>query len=159
MSVDFKDVPGDNNTKVTLAFSDTFEGWHCKRDFPDDAIAATDTAEMIAELLADTSFAVRTGWPHSTPAIEILRKGKYLDGYERGLGDFGYYIEQQIKENFWDLDNLISFETEKYDNKRGACHVSAEFETTLGELRVWAPDVRGWTATVPASSGKIVLDL
>ena len=153
------DIPiKDEKTMVTLSYEDDYEGWHCRDEFVEDAVNNTDTAMRVAELVTDTQLQVVTAYGNE-PAIEVLRDQELLEDYIRGEHMFEDFVEEQIKENFYDLDEFIEYEVEQYDHKRGCCTISAEFKTTLENLKKSPASASGWTAKVDYSGGTFSVDL
>jgi hypothetical protein len=140
------DIPAkDEKAVVTLSYEDDYEGWHCGDGFIDDAVNNTDTATRVAELVADTELQVVMAYGNES-AIEVLREHNLQEDYVRGDEDFVGFIGEQIRENFHDLDEFIEYEVEQYDHKRGRCTISAEFKTTLENLKKSPAPASGWTA-------------
>ena len=153
------DIPvEDEKAVVTLSYEDDYEGWHCRDEFVEDAVNNTDTAMRVAELVADTQLQVVTAYGNE-PALDVLRDKELLEEYTRGDEMFADFIEEQIRDNFIDLDEFIEYEIEQYDYKRGRCTVSAEFKTTLGNLKSSPDAASGWTAKVKHGNGTFSVDL
>ena len=153
------DIPvKDEEAVVTLSYEDDYEGWHCRDEFVEDAVNNTDTAMRVAELVTDTQLQVVTAYGNES-ALELLREQEMLEDYVRGDEMFTDYVEEQIRENFYDLDGLIETEIEQYDHKRGRCTVSAEFKTTLGNLKKSPETASGWTVKVKHGNGTFSVDL
>ena len=153
------DIPvKDEKAVVTLSYEDDYEGWHCRDEFVEDAVNNTDTAMRVAELVTDTQLQVVTSYGNEN-ALELLREQEMLEDYERGDEMFADYVEEQIRENFYDLDELIETEIEQYDHKRGKCTVSAEFKTTLENLKKSPETASGWTVKVKHGNGTFSVDL
>ena len=153
------DIPvKDEKAVVTLSYEDNYEGWHCRDEFIEDAVNNTDTVTRVAELVTDTQLQVVTAFGNE-PAIEVLREQELLEEYIRGDEVFEEFVEEQIRENYHDLDEFIECEVEQYDHKRGKCTVSAEFKTTLENLRKSPNTAAGWTVRVDHGSGIFSIDL
>ena len=153
------DIPvKDEKTVVTLSYEDNYEGWHCRDEFIEDAVNNTDTAQRVAELVVDTQLQVVTAHSNES-ALEVLREQDLLEEYVRGDEMFEDFVEEQIRENFYDLDEFIEYEVEQYDHKRGKCTVSAEFKTTLENLKKSPNTAAGWTVKVKHGSGTFSVDL
>jgi len=153
------DIPvEDEKAVVTLSYEDNYEGWHYRDEFIEDAVSNTDTASRVAELVTDTQLQVVTAYGNET-AIEVLREQELLEEYVRGDEVFEEFVEEQIRENFHDLDEFIECEVEQYDHKRGRCTVSAQFKTTLENLKKSPNTAAGWTVKVKHGSGTFSIDL
>ena len=151
-------IPGNDDTIVTLTYEDHHEGWHSTGDLEEQSVEQTCTADRVMGLILDPDLSVKTSFGDEA-AIDVLRDGDYLEGYERGSFDFDDYVVGQIKENFMELDSLIECSIEQYDYKRGKCTVSSELTTTLGSLKKSPHAAVGWTATVDHDDGSFSIDL
>jgi len=155
---DVNNIPGNDDTVVTLTYEDRHEGWHSTGDLPDEAVNETFTAEQVASVITDYKLGATTGWGNNN-ALDELREQDFLDDYERGDFDFDTYVAETIKENFWELDSLIETSVEQYDHKRGVCTVSSTLKTTLGQLKQSPGSASGWTASVDHNGGTFSIDL
>tara|TARA_R100000152_G_scaffold744_1_gene268 strand:- start:297 stop:770 length:474 start_codon:yes stop_codon:yes gene_type:complete len=155
---DVNNIPGNDDTVVTLTYEDRHEGWHSTGDLPDEAVNETFTAEQVASVITDYKLGATTGWGNNN-ALDELREQDFLDDYERGDFDFDTYVAETIKENFWELDSLIETSVEQYDHKRGVCTVSSTLKTTLGQLKQSPGSASGWTASVDHNGGTFSVDL
>lgn len=151
-------IPGTDDTMVTLTYEDVHEGWHSTGELEEDSVSATMTADHIAAVITNTKLQAKTSWGDEL-AIDVLREQDLLNDYERGSYGFEEYIADQIKENFYELDSLIECSIEQYDHKRGRCTVSSELKTTLGNLRGSSGSATGWKATVSHDGGAFSIDL
>jgi len=142
-----------DETIVTLTYEDKHEGWHSTGDLEENAVRETDTADRVAGLITDTQLAVHTSFGDIT-ALEALRKADFLVDYERGEYAFEQFIAETIRENPHDLDEFVEFSTEQYDHKRGCCTVSAEFKTTIGNLKENLFAASGWEVSIPYADGE-----
>ena len=153
------DIPAkDEKAVITLSYEDDYEGWHCRDEFVEEAVNNTDTASRVAELITDPQLQVQTAYGNE-PAIEVMRERDLLEDYIRGDEMFSEFVEEQIRENFYDLDEFIEYEIMQYDHKRGRCTISAEFKTTLENLKKSPSSASGWTAKVSHSGGIFSIDL
>ena len=142
-----------DETIVTLTYEDRHEGWHSTGDLEENAVRETSTADMVAGLITDPQLAVRTSFGDSG-ALEAMRDADFLEDYERGSYGFEEYIAETIRENPYDLDEFVGFSTEQYDHKRGCCTVSAEFTTTIKNLKESIHAASGWNVTIPITGGE-----
>ena len=142
-----------DETIVTLRYEDRHEGWHSTGDLEENAVRETSTADMVAGLITDTKLAVRTSFG-DTDALDVMREGDFLDSYDRGDFAFEQFIAETIRENPYELEDFVEFSTEQYDHKRGCCTVSAEFKTTIGNLKDNIDAASGWNMTVSTNGGE-----
>ena len=147
-----------DDTIVTLKYEDSHEGWHSTGELESEAVRETCTADMVADLITDKTLQVRTSFGDEL-AIDALRDTDLLEEYERGDFAFEQFIAETIRENPWDVDEFVEFSTEQYDYKRGSCTVSAEFTTTVGNLKEGVASATGWTASFEHAGGTFSFDL
>ena len=141
-----------DETIVTLTYEDRHEGWHSTGDLEENAVRETDTADRVAELITDTQLAVHTSYG-DVSAMEAMRNTDLLIDYERGEYEFQSFIAEKIRENPHDLDEFVEFSTKQYDHKRGCCTVSAEFKTTVANLKANLNSASGWDVSIPTNGG------
>jgi hypothetical protein len=151
-------IPGNEDTIVTLTYEDRHEGWHSTGDLPEDALQQTCTADQVASVITDYKLEAKTSWGDNN-ALDEMRDKDLLEDYDRGNYDFDGFVTEAIKENFWELDSLIETSIEQYDHKRGVCTVSSTLKTTLGQLKQSPGSASGWTATVEHNGGSFSVDL
>ena len=147
-----------DDTIITLRYEDSHEGWHSTGELESEAVRETSTADMIAELITDTALQVRTTFGDEL-ALDALRDTDLLEDYERGEYAFEQFIAETIRENPWDVDEFVEFSTEQYDHKRGSCTVSAQFTTTVANLKEGRYSATGWTASFEHAGGTFSFDL
>ena len=160
MTIDDKlsEVPGNDNTDVTLQFSDEFHGRHYEDAFQEWGIASTETVDRLAEAITHKDLGLKTVWSETVTPVELLRDRGFLEDYERGSGGFQDYIAATIRDNYWDCDEILELSTEQWDYKEGALHVSTQLKTTLGALRRARKNgfnLSGWTASLKSGPGEL----
>ena len=147
-----------DDTIVTLKYEDSHEGWHSTGELESEAVRETSTADMVADLITDKTLQVRTSFGDEL-ALDALRDTDLLEDYERGEYAFVQFIAETIRENPWDADGFVEFNTQQYDHKRGNCTVSAEFTTTVANLKEGVDGATGWTASFEHAGGTFSFDL
>lgn len=147
-----------DDTIVTLKYEDSHDGWHSTGELESEAVRETSTADMVAELITDKTLQVKTSFGDEL-ALEALRSTDLLEEYERGDFAFEQFIAETIRENPYDTDEFVEFSTEQYDHKRGNCTVSAEFTTTVANLKEGVDSATGWTASFDHAGGTFSFDL
>jgi len=147
-----------DDTIVTLKYEDSHDGWHSTGELESEAVRETCTADMVAELITDKTLQVRTSFGDEL-ALNALRDTDLLEEYDRGDFAFEQFIAETIRENPWEADGFVEFSTEQYDHKRGNCTVSAEFTTTVANLRQGVDSATGWTASFDHSGGTFSFEL
>ena len=141
-----------DDTIVTLKYEDSHDGWHSTGELESEAVRETCTADMVAELITDKTLQVKTSFGDEL-ALDALRGTDLLEEYERGDFAFEQFIAETIRENPYDADEFVEFSTEQYDHKRGRCTVSAEFTTTVANLKKSPDSVSGWQVSVETNGG------
>jgi len=149
---DVNNIPGNDDTIVTLTYEDRHEGWHSTGELEEEAVRETVTADQVASVITDYTLAATVGWSDNN-ALDELRDQDLLDSYERGSLAFEEHVTEAIKDNFYELDSLIETSIEQYDHKRGVCTVSSTLKTTLGQLKESPFSASGWTASVEHNGG------
>ena len=147
-----------DDTIVTLKYEDSHDGWHSTGELESEAVRETSTADMVAELITDKTLQVKTSFGDEL-ALEALRNTDLLEEYDRGDFAFEQFIAETIRENPYDTDEFVEFSTEQYDHKRGNCTVSAEFTTTVANLKEGVDNATGWTASFEHGGGTFSFDL
>ena len=147
-----------DDTIVTLKYEDSHDGWHSTGELESEAVRETSTADMVAELITDKTLQVRTSFGDEL-ALDALRDTDLLEEYDRGDFAFEQFIAETIRENPYDTDEFVEFSTEQYDHKRGNCTVSAEFTTTVANLKEGVDNATGWTASFEHGGGTFSFDL
>ena len=123
----------DDEDVVTFVYEDGCDVVHFNETHVETALAETDTVNRLAEAIV--SGVVIEGNPLSS-----IREQGLLDGYERedmmaDLGRFQTYVAQAIKENFYDMGELVEENTEHFDHKRGFTNLRTELKVKVGNLR------------------------
>lgn len=147
-----------DDTIVTLKYEDSHEGWHSTGELENEALRETCTADMVADLITDKTLQVRTSFGDEL-ALDALRDTNLLEEYDRGDFAFEQFIAETLRENPYDVDEFVEFSTEQYDHKRGSCTVSAEFTTTVANLKEGVDSATGWTASFDHAGGTFSFDL
>jgi len=150
----------DDEQVVTFVYKDGCDVVHFNETHVDTALEETDTINRLAE--AVVSGVVIEGNPLSS-----LREQGLLDDYERedmmrDTSRFQDYVAQAIKENFYDMYELVEEETEHYDHKRGFTNLRTELKVKAGDLRnmkskemFYSNPFNYWTAEVDTPKGKL----
>jgi len=115
---------------VYLNYEDSAEVWHITDDYVQTALSETNSASMLAGLLATTG--VRVLSRYEEDILETMRAEGLLDNYER-VGWFEDYLTHTIEEEAYDYD-LLTISTQLHDHKRGTCEVSVNVKVLAGDL-------------------------
>ncbi len=155
----------DDNTIVTLTFSEGADVFHYKDDGGvEDAIEGTDTVRRFSELVG----ALQENCEGVHPIVEeldncyVINLEDFREETDDVLAEPTYNIswldiQEGITSNFYDQE-YIEKEVKKYDHKRGYCTLTATVEITLAELFSVRPDLSGWEIEVDTDDGALTID-
>ena len=132
------------DSMVSLRYSEGTDVFVHNETEIETAMSETDVIGRFSELITTPGLRAQTRWGEDI--IGELRSSGFLEEYERDY-TFSDFISETISENFYDFE-FIESSTEKYDNKRGFCTLSAEVEITYGNLVNSQPDLIGWDVVV-----------
>ena len=121
-------VHGDDY--VYLNYEESTSVWHISDDHIEGALTETDTAQVLARLLATPGITVFSRYEENI--LEIMRDEGLLDGYEKD-GTFEQYLVETIQKEAYEYD-LLTISTERHDHKRGTCEVAANVKVLASEL-------------------------
>jgi len=158
---------------VTLSYSEGCEVWHINESHVQESVAETETAAMVAGLLAGgvPVYSSYGGVSDGNDILNEMRAQDVLEDYERGEECFEDYITEKLQETIYDGEYSIEYSTEQYDYKRGRCEISTEVRVRAGDL--YAADaatsgrlqffdassfVRGFNVSVKTENGTLTLD-
>jgi len=116
---------------VYLNYTDTASVWHIADDHIETALAETNTAEMLARLLACPA-KVTVLSRYDEDILSYMRAEGMLEDYDRE-GGFEEYLTEKIQEEAYQYD-LLTISTERHDHKRGTCEVASNVKVLAGEL-------------------------
>jgi len=163
---------------VTLRYSEGNDVWHINESHVEDSVNETETAAMLAGLLA-SGIPVYGTWGEASEGSDILnemRSDGQLDDYERDddFRSFDEYITEVLQATIYEGEYSLDYSTEQYDYKRGRCDISAEVRVRAGDLyhadsSKDANDLRyyffsadnfvsGFDVTVKTKNGTLTLD-
>ena len=153
----FNKLGVDENSEVTLVYSDGVDVIHYTGEAEEMAATETDTIERLVDVAL-------SGINFNENLVEDARDLCHLDDYERGNFSFSSHITEKIEENFYDYYDYINFETRQYDHKRGFTTVNATLTTKAGTLLEHAESedlecLVGWKAEVNSSLGNVTIEL
>ena len=147
----------DADDYVYLNYEDTTNVWHISEDYITMALAETNTATMLARLLATPK--VRILSRYDEDILENMRDYGLLDDYDRE-GRFEEYLAEKIQEAAYQYD-LLTVVTERHDFKRGTCEVASNVKIRAGELYSLGTladnFVRGFDVVVQTDTGTLRL--
>ena len=158
---------------VTLSYSEGCEVWHINESHVQESVAETETAAMVAGLLAGgvPVYSSYGGVSDGNDILNEMRAQDVLEDYERGEECFEDYITEKLQETIYDGEYSVEHSTEQYDYKRGRCDISTEVQVRAGDLyaaeaatagRLQFFDatsfVRGFNVSVVTKNGTLTLN-
>ena len=120
---------------LTLQYSEGAEVWHCTDGYVQDSVAETDTASMLAGLLA-TGVPIYSTYGDTEPGCDILnemRGNDLLEDYDYE-GWFEEFLTEKLQETIFEGEYSLEYSTTQYDYKRGRCDISTEVRVRAGDL-------------------------
>jgi len=151
MSIDAEDF-------VYLNYQDQASVWHISDDYVQNALGETDTASMLANVLATQGVTVYSRYEEDI--LEYMRDEGMLDDYDRE-GWFEDYLCEKIVEEAYNYD-LLTISTERHDHKRGTCEIAANVKVRAGDLYQMGSGADGFVAgfevVVQTKAGTLTLN-
>jgi hypothetical protein len=144
---------------VYLNYTDSASVWHISDDYVGVALAETNTAEMLAALLACPGD-IKVLSRYDEDILAHMRDEGMLEEYDRE-GWFEEYLTEKIQEEAYQYD-LLTIATERHDHKRGTCEVSSNVKVLAQELynlggRLADAFVGGFDVVVQTPNGLLTL--
>jgi transcriptional antiterminator len=144
---------------VMFSYSDRVGVTHITDDYITQALAETNTAAMLAEVLATKNITVLSRWDENI--LEEMREKNLLDEYDRESG-FEIFLTETLQREAYEYD-LLSITTEKYDHKRGACDIEANIKISVKDVTQLGEKAEalfaGWRLAVHTGGGTLTLDM
>ena len=125
-----------DNDYVTLTYTEGADVWHINESHVEETIGETETAGMLAGLLA-TGVPVYSNWGDPSEGGDILnemRANDALDDYERGDECFDEYLTEVLATTVYENEYSLEYSTQQYDYKRGRCEISTTVRVRAGDL-------------------------
>tara|TARA_R110002020_G_C16115617_1_gene759922 strand:+ start:263 stop:754 length:492 start_codon:yes stop_codon:yes gene_type:complete len=144
---------------VYLNYEDSAEVWHISDDYITGALGETETASMLAGLLAcPGNITVLSRYEEDI--LGLMRDEGMLEDYDREDW-FAEYLTEKIQEEAYQSD-LLTISTERHDHKRGTCEISSNVKVLAGELYGLGPAdadafVAGFDVVVQTAAGTLTL--
>ena len=120
----------DGDDFVYLNYEEAVDVWHISDGYVQTALSETETARMLASLLATSGITVYSRYEDDI--LVEMRDNGLLEDYDYE-GWFEEYLAEAIVENAYEWD-LLTISTERHDHKRGVCEVAANVKVRVGEL-------------------------
>lgn len=148
----------EGDTFVTMTYGTSADVWHISETHVEDAVAATDTADMLGALLATRGLAVYNRYGEDM--LNEMRTEGLLENYEYD-STFEEYLSDTLRASVYDYA-FVDTTTERYDYKRGRCDVSATIKVRVGDVyglnSTMADSIfNSWTATIETPKGTLTL--
>ena len=115
---------------VYLNYEDRANVWHITDDYIESAIAQTNTADVLATVLATRGVTVYSRYEEDI--LEVMREAGLLDDYSRE-GTFEDYLVETIQRAAYEHD-LLTISTERHDHKRGTCEIATNIKVRASDL-------------------------
>ena len=115
---------------IYLNYVDRAEVWHIADNYIEEALEETDTASMLASLLATSGVTVYSRYEEDI--LDTMRSNDLLEEYDRD-GWFEEYLTETLMSQAYEYD-LLTISTERHDHKRGTCEVAANVKVRAEEL-------------------------
>jgi hypothetical protein len=143
---------------VYLNYEDNIDVWHISDDYIEVALAETNTASMLAALLATRGITVLSRYAEDV--LQRMRDEGLLDDYNRDDW-FEDYLTAKIQKTAYEHD-LLTVSTTRHDHKRGSCEVASNVKVLAGELYRLGQSadsfVAGFDVAVQTAAGTLTLD-
>ena len=143
---------------VYLNYEDRADVWHISDDYIANALGETETASMLAGLLATPGVVVMSRYEDDI--LDSMRSEGMLDDYDHENW-FEEYLTDKIREEAYQYD-LLTISTERHDHKRGTCEVASNVKVKAGELYALGKKadsfVSGFDVVVQTASGTLTLN-
>jgi hypothetical protein len=164
-----RELEVQDNDYVTLNYTEGADVWHINESHVEETVAETETAGMLAGLLA-SGVPVYSNWGEPAAGGDILnemRANDALDDYDRGDECFDEYLTEVLATTIYENEYSLEYSTQQYDYKRGRCEISAAVRVRAGDLYNLASDttsfvtvdsiVSGFEASVETGKGTLTL--
>jgi len=115
---------------VYLNYEDHASVWHISDDYIDEAISQTQTAQVLAAVLATRGVTIYSRYEEDI--LETMRDAGLLEDYERE-GTFEDYLAETIQREAYEHD-LLTISTERHDHKRGTCEIATNLKVRASDL-------------------------
>jgi len=115
---------------IYLNYEDSVSVWHISDDYIESALSETETAGMLAGLLATSGITVYSRYEDDI--LAEMRDNSLLEEYNYE-GWFEEYLRETIEKHAYEWD-LLTISTERHDHKRGMCEVSANVKVRANDL-------------------------
>ena len=152
-----KELGVEETDFVTLSYTAGTDVWHINESYVEETVGETDTAAMLAGLLA-------AGVPvynYGSAILEEMRFNGALDDYDRE-GWFEEYLTEVLATTIYDGEYGLDYSTEQYDYKRGFCNISTEVQVQVADVYALGDTadsfVSGFDVTVATKAGKLTLN-
>lgn len=142
---------------VYLNYEDRADIWHIADDYVQSALNETETAAMLAGILAVKGVTVYSRYEEDI--LGGMRQNGLLEDYDYE-GWFKQYLTETIQESAYEWD-LLTISTQRHDHKRGMCEIAANVKVRVRELVALEDDadsfVTGFEVIVQTPNGLLTL--
>ena len=149
-------IQGDDY--VYLNYEEAASVWHISDDYIEGALGETNTATVLARVLATPGITVFSRYEEDI--LETMRLEGLLDDYDRD-DTFEDYLTETIQREAYQYD-LLTISTERHDHKRGTCEIAANVKVVAAELYNLEATadtfVAGFDVAIQTATGTLVLN-
>ena len=142
---------------VYLNYEDRADVWHISDDYIETALTGTETASMLAGLLAVKEVTVYSRYEEDI--LENMRDNGLLEDYDREDW-FEDFLTETIQAEAYEWD-LLTISTERHDHKRGTCEVAANVKVRARDLFALGASadsfISGFDVVVQTAEGLLTL--
>ena len=151
-----KELKVEETDFITLNYTEGTDVWHINESHVEETVAETNTAAMLAGLLAGKV----PVYNHGSAILEEMRFNGALDDYDREEW-FEEYLTEVLTNTIYDGEYGLEYSTEQYDYKRGFCNISTEVQVQVSDLYSLASGadnfVAGFEVVVETAAGNLTL--
>ena len=151
-----KELGVEETDFITLSYVEGTDVWHINENHVEETVAETETAAMLAGLLA----ARVPVYNYGSAILEEMRFNGALDDYDHE-GWFEEYLAEVLTTTIYDGEYGLDYSTEQYDYKRGFCNIATEVQVQVSDVYALGSDansfVAGFDVLVETKAGKLTL--
>jgi len=152
-----KELGVEETEFITLNYTEGADVWHINESHVQETVAETDTASMLAGLLA----AGVPVYSHGSGVLEEMRFDGALDDYDHE-GWFQEYLVEVLTTTIYDGQYGLEYSTEQFDYKRGFCNISTEVQVQVADVYILGASadsfVAGFDVAVDTKAGTLTLN-
>jgi len=152
-----KELGAEETDFVTLSYAAGTDVWHINESHVGETVAETDTASMLAGLLA----APVPVYNYGSAILEEMRFNGALEAYDHE-GWFEEYLTEVLTTTIYDGEYGLDYSTKQYDYKRGFCTISTKVQIQVSDVYALGESadscVAGFDVIVDTKAGRLTLN-